>query len=543
MEMNKLVVVFFLFVVPVEGLFIRWLRNTDLNNPHNWDRGNLPCGNDRMIIPDDSPVVFMQINTTVQELVLPATGELVFGSFFGLAFTNEPDHSAACLDSGSDITFNASHPADWFDPDNWCLTDTETGPCKDMALLDTERIPCSTGDVVFPTGSSYYVDLGRNKDIQVNTLKVSGKAYSTNTFRDYLRTENGRNIFPPPATGAQSSVTMNRRKCTDQTGCACGNDQGQIFETVCTVTKLRCPRPLCAATIKPVGHCCNVCGGMLTLTYGTGFNLDTFNNSIQRNFVENEKYPHIKYILSKRSDGKIQMVLWDDNKGVMSSQLAQDILADIKQDITTGGMRYAIMEATLQSTATGGSGAVQPGSHSAHTGAETELGRGSVAGVTIGCIAGVLVVCLAAFLLYRRTSWSCVDTGRFSRSIFNKFNRFDASEARSPQVTIPTPDAFAWGSLDSGVSSAHSSRLSQGFDNPMFGEATFDTQNPVPMEMEVRSVMSEEQPKTDFGFDNPLYDSVHQDSLFSDPSVVVEPQPLPVVTLEAAGCQETTTDA
>ena len=39
---------------------------------------------------------------------------------------------------------------------------------------------------------------------------------------------------------------------------------------------------------------------------------------------------------------------------------------------------------------------------------------------------------------------------------------------------------------------------------------SWQTQNPVPMEMEVRSVMSEEQPKTDFGFDNPLYDSVHQ---------------------------------
>lgn len=39
---------------------------------------------------------------------------------------------------------------------------------------------------------------------------------------------------------------------------------------------------------------------------------------------------------------------------------------------------------------------------------------------------------------------------------------------------------------------------------------SWQAQNPVPMEMEVRSVMSEEQPKTDIGFDNPLYDSVHQ---------------------------------
>jgi len=54
---------------PVTGLFNRWLKNTDLNNPYNWDRGNLPCGNDIMILPDESPVVFIQLNTTIKELV------------------------------------------------------------------------------------------------------------------------------------------------------------------------------------------------------------------------------------------------------------------------------------------------------------------------------------------------------------------------------------------------------------------------------------------------------------------------------------------
>lgn len=51
----------------------------------------------------------------------------------------------------------------------------EQDPCKTLAQLDSERIPCVTDDVVFPTGSSYYVDLRANYDIQINTLKVSGK--------------------------------------------------------------------------------------------------------------------------------------------------------------------------------------------------------------------------------------------------------------------------------------------------------------------------------------------------------------------------------
>ena len=75
----------------------------------------------------------------------------------------------------SDVLFNASHPGDWLDPLNWCPTDIETGPCKTTPLLHTEMVPCVTDDVLFPRGSSYYVDLGANLNLQVNTMKVSGK--------------------------------------------------------------------------------------------------------------------------------------------------------------------------------------------------------------------------------------------------------------------------------------------------------------------------------------------------------------------------------
>ena len=73
------------------------------------------------------------------------------------------------------VEFNASHPADWIDPLNWCPTDTEGGTCKQLTLLDSEKIPCRTDDVVFPTGSSYYISLGSGLNLNVRTLKLSGK--------------------------------------------------------------------------------------------------------------------------------------------------------------------------------------------------------------------------------------------------------------------------------------------------------------------------------------------------------------------------------
>ena len=54
-----------------DAVYKRWLKNTNFENPLNWNvqPPRAPCGNDRVIIPDDSPVVYFQMNTTLQELV------------------------------------------------------------------------------------------------------------------------------------------------------------------------------------------------------------------------------------------------------------------------------------------------------------------------------------------------------------------------------------------------------------------------------------------------------------------------------------------
>lgn len=514
---------------PGTALYSKWLRNTDLNNPYNWDRGNLPCGNDRMIISDDGPVVFIQFNTTIQELVLPRSGELVFGSYATLAFTNEPDHSAECLDSGSDITFNASHPADWFDPMNWCPMDTELGPCKPLTLLHSEQIPCETDDVIFPTGSSYYVDLGVNINIRVNTLKVSGKAYSSSSFRDFLATDNGRNIFPASTSGPQSTVTIKRQRCSDMTGCSCGNDQGQVLAKVCQVQSPRCARPRCSNTIRPVGHCCDICGGMLNVSFGVGFNMDTLKNGLQRNFLNGkDAYKDVKYIVSKRSDGRVQIVLLDDD-GVLSSKVTAEIMAELTADIGNGGLKYSVTQVQMASSAAGGS-SQSGGSASAHTGGEKRsMSGGSVAGITMGVIVAVIIAVAAGYLLYRKKN-SDDDGSGFSATMFNKFNRFNVSQQRKPQVSVPPSVGFSWGSLDSGVSSV-SAGTSQGFENPIYGSVPLE--NIQSMDLELKPCefdMSDTQPD-DRGFDNPLYDVSHQESLFSDPTEVDKPELPTVMTI------------
>lgn len=525
--MLTLVVFVLVAVCRCEGLYSKWLRNTDLNNPYNWNKGRLPCGNDRLIIPDESPVVFYQLNTTIQEFVLPHSGEIVLGSFATIAFTNEEDHSASCLDSGAAVEFNASHPADWVDPQNWCPTDTEQGDCKQVALLDSEKIPCRTNDVVFPTGSSYYVNLGTGLPLNIRTLKVSGKAYSTTTFQTYLNSDNGKNIFPPSSSGGMSTVTINKQQCTDVTGCVCGNDQGQIFDAVCQVQNPRCTRPRCSVPLRPVGHCCDICGAQLNVTYGVGFNFNTLKEGLQRNFLDGkDAYKDVGYIVSKLSSGKVQIILTDLD-GVQSSQVGNDMANDLTADINTGGFRYGINQVIFR-TSSGGSSTGGTGggpNASAQTGS-APIPRGEVAGIVIGCIVVIAIIVVVAFFIYRRKPRIPDDLG------FNVFNKFTMSQKRKPQVSVPPSVGFSWSSPDN---LSPTFAQSQGFDNPMYGSTPLEDIKTMNLEMtptEYGGMVTGQQPiDTDRGFENPLYDSAHQESLFADPTSVEKPQLETVMTL------------
>lgn len=521
---------------PSVSIYSKWLHNTDLNNPYNWDRGSLPCGNDRMILPDDSPVVIMQLNTTIQELVLPKNTELMFGSYSTLAFTNQQDDSADCLDSGNDITFNATHPVEWLDPNNWCPTDKDNGPCKTMALLDTERIPCSTNDVIFPAGSSYYVDLGSNLSLQVRTLRLAGQSFSTSTFRDFLSTESGKNIFPETSSRMRSSITINKRKCDDQTGCACGNDQDiNILTAVCQIQNLRCSQPVCAYPIRPVGHCCGVCGGIINITYGTGFNFNDMKSNLQRIILDGKDvYKKVQYIVSKQFNGRVQIVLSDNEDGKQSSKAAEEMTEQLNNDISNGGFKYRIIKASLQTSL---AVSPSPSISDAHTGQDSSVSWKSITGITIGVIVAIVLLICIAYMVFR-----CKTSGEdflgFGTSVFNRFrqfnrfNRFSVSESRDPQVVIPTSVGFSWCSLDSGVSSA-TGTICQGFDNPIFDSLPLENIKAMNLEMTPSEFgpMSDRQPTDNIGFDNPLYESVHQESIFNDGSTVTEPKQVTVMTI------------
>ncbi|KAJ8302144.1 LOW QUALITY PROTEIN: hypothetical protein KUTeg_021131 [Tegillarca granosa] len=554
--------------VKSEAVFKRWLPNTDFGNPKNWKSGRPPCGNDIVVIQEESPSVFLQINTTISELRLPKNGEIVLGPDSTLAFTNNADHSAGCLSSASEKEFNATYPSDWLDPKNWCSSDTETGGCINSPRLDSEMVPCRYDDVVFPKGHSYFVNLDIGFDLTVNTLKIAGKSFTSGTFSDFLGSREGRLMFPVPRTGSRSTMTIQRRSCNDPTGCACGNDDDKnikstytglvnalrLLKHICSIQSPHCRLAQCKSSLQPTGSCCRICvtkpneshkneqnkrsifistkllnnsldtylkkrkqvttrlqhqsGGILTLTFASGFRLDRLRDGLKRNVLDGkDEYKNVVFMVSKTTTNKIQIVLSDEN-GLKSSDAAKQMEETLDNDIATGGFRYGVREVILE-TSQDSSKPVTPG---AQKGSQESMPGGEIAGIVVGLFVVLLIGLLLAFFVYRRKTRGPDDLG------FKVFDKMSfRNKFKKPQVEVPPSFGFRFGGPSTETIGT------QGFDNPMYGSNPLENEKPLDLElMPTPPIDSEEQPTfdTERGFDNPLYDTAVQESFFSDPTSI-----------------------
>ncbi|XP_041354205.1 protein amnionless-like [Gigantopelta aegis] len=534
------VVVFFFFSGLVEGTFKKWIKDTNFENPNNWNAGRAPCGNDVVNIPDDSPVIYVQINTTLKELILPQNSEIVFGERMTLAFTDQSD--ASCQSYSGDVEFNVNNPRKWLDPANWCQTDTEQGTCQQAALLDSEKIPCSTDNIVFPRNRLYSIDLGQNLNLKINKLKFSGTSFSTSSFQQYLTSPDGIRLFPPTSGSSRSTVTIARLPsgCNDLTGCSCGNDRGQIFTQLCSIIQNRCERAMCRNPIQPAGSCCRMCGVVFnaTIAPASGFRFNEYKNLFQ-GFVNSRGNSSVSLIASKVGGGFIQMVLTDPN-GELSVRVAAYIRDDLNLDQRSGGHKYRIesyrlttsgsgiptpttattASSTTPSTATTkgsspttGSGGSTGASGSSSSSSATQsplsqtggkgMSGGSVAGLVIGLLLLFTIIAFIGFYLYRRKMGRPIYAQEYldafnPRTLLSRGSQvFRTSGRRQPERTVSD----------------------SGFPNPLYGTSEMFSRTEMPP-MELMPV--EEQPTfdvSDAGFNNPLYGTVgKQEPQYQDPS-------------------------
>ncbi|GFR67528.1 protein amnionless-like [Elysia marginata] len=391
--LNAVLVYFNVFLLAQSGaIYRRWLPNTDFGNSQNWNAGRAPCGNDIVIIGEDSPIVYVQTNTTMKELVLPTTGELILGREVSLGFTSEKPDESDCPDFDGDVEFSATEPASWMDKDSWCDTTTERGACNTAWRLDVENVPCKYDDVIFPRDHGYFVDISDMvAGMAVKSLKITGSSMSTQTFATFLNETEGKLMF---RSGTSSpSLTITRKQCDDKGGCACGNDQPEISKKICDHVKKNCDRPRCRKSVMPVGMCCRYCGAYFNITKGYGFDLELFKSTLSKEFLDNQK--DVNNIIAVMTGDWVQLVL-SDTTGENSKKLAASIRDDLNKDLADGGHKYAIKGFQLFMETIAPDVSSQPSTSS--------LSGGSIAAIVI-CIIILLIIVgvVLVVFVYRRT--------------------------------------------------------------------------------------------------------------------------------------------
>lgn len=423
-------VLLLLFLVgAANALYKQWIPDTNYENKTNWDKEAVPCGNDVAEFSAQRKVsVFVETTHAVREMRLPVDGEFILnsGAGFHVVSGQEPGCGA-----GVTTKFKDSDSLQWFNPALWQAAATleELQRGNFSFSVHEESVPCQYDDVVFKASSSFRVDTSSSQpSIPVKSVSVLGKRFeSRSEFSQYLSSRSGRLQFH-----GSSAVAVGEPGCQDPSGCDCGNSVNhQLICGTVTCASLTCKKPL-----LPVGHCCDVCGAIVTIKYAAGFNLQTYRQRIHHLFLILPKYKSIQLGMSKvfksqRLMGiipfgpspEIQVVILDGEKGTQSESLAGDII----KDAHSHGSNLGITGAKFQASS---------GKSSDDSGDNTRM----VVGIVFGVLITITLVVIVAFLI------------------------------RKGVVRVPSlPSLPSLGSLKkNGIVEELGGSLDHGYDNPMF---------------------------------------------------------------------------
>ncbi|XP_010170452.1 protein amnionless, partial [Antrostomus carolinensis] len=240
----------------------------------------------------------------------------------------------------------------------------------------------------------------------------------------------------------------------------------------------QCPVPACRSPLQPLGHCCGVCGATINLDFTPDFDLQKYRDRLVQALLSQPKYAGVRMAISKvhkaqtflgviprSSTPLIQIVLMDDGAGAQTGIAAEQVAADIMEDIAQHGEALGISSSKME-VATSNSFVGQAGSH---------VSSRIIAGTVLGLLFGLLFLGGILFLYIK-------------------------GKLRLPALHLPQP----WDRTKDLASPAPAS--DKGFNNPMFDVEPPSTD---PGEEETPQEMAPKDHQVFYV--NPLYDASETD--------------------------------
>ncbi|NXE82627.1 AMNLS protein, partial [Cochlearius cochlearius] len=355
------------------AVYKQWIPNTNFETASNWDKGRVPCASDVVHFEKDKVVsVFVRSPHTLMDMYLPLNGELVLASGAGFA-AFDGSWDPGC-DSGATVRFADTEHHAWFDPTLWQAVSPggELEPGGRTFSVDEERVPCRYDDVIFQPETSFRVNVDSSRQvIHLRSISLMGQELSSpEAWAGYLRGPSA-----PLQFHGNGTLQVTGTGCPDKSGCACGNapDGHRICTALLRAPGRQCPAPACQSPLQPLGHCCRVCGATISLDFTPDFDLQKYRDRLVQAVLS--QYTGVRMAISKvhkaqtflgvvprSSTPLIQIVLIDDEAGVQTGTAAEQMAADIMEDIAQHGEALGISSGKME-VATGSTFSRQVGSH------------------------------------------------------------------------------------------------------------------------------------------------------------------------------------
>lgn len=364
----------------------KWIPNTNFETASNWDKGRVPCASDVIHFEKDEVVsVFVRSTHALTDMYLPLNGEFLLASGSGFtAFDGSWDPGCG---SGAVLSFGNAEQHSWFNPELWqdVSSRVDLEPAGRIFLLDEERVPCQYDHVIFQPETSFRVNLDSSRRvIPVQSISLMGQELSSaEAWAEYLQGPSAAWQFHGNAT-----LQVTGTRCPHSSGCACGNSQDGDRICASLLRAEGCPALSCHSPLRPLGHCCGVCGAVVTLDFKPEFDLQQYRDRVVQAWLSLPRYAGVQMAISKvhraqtflgllprSSTPVIQIVLVDGEAGTQTGTAAEQLAADIMGDIAQHGEALGIPGGSVE-VATGSALGGQAAIH-----ASRQIASGTVLGL------------------------------------------------------------------------------------------------------------------------------------------------------------------
>ncbi|XP_013177727.1 PREDICTED: protein amnionless [Papilio xuthus] len=314
---------------------VKWLPDSSFNLPINFKNGELPCSKQTVIFPARL-VGSVKINseTNVNSFVLPIDGEMVLEGTINLG---EDPYETNCTEGN--VYYLENSKASWAQANVWSSSKFN------KATPDAERVPCFDDIVEFPANIQTTVTLPELLQ-HVRYIQVGDRQFtSTTKFHDHVITGSDEPIQFILNTLYGVGLVIGDTQCQSRSGCPC---QDNFLQIDCS--SKYCPVPTCVHPIKPIGHCCKICGGYISFDITKSFDMMEFKELVEK-IVESYGRDNLEYHIGRLPNDKVQLVIVDkDEYDGTSAEVLHTIDYNIKEHWVEG-TKYALISGSPLSKA------------------------------------------------------------------------------------------------------------------------------------------------------------------------------------------------